>query len=864
MAECREEIKKSLEGIMTRGEVEQIFQRIEKAYRGPGNDEGILKMDAEAFQDFEERIRALSPEARTQEMAMRTFERILEQKKEKLVRAYKQAERSINIEKYMRKAVVNGHTKTHIDALINLLVGDMKGRQKELTLEGRKNGILSLDMAEMSAAFDEYASFFGFKFTEEQQMNIAKEMDAPGSTGDKAAEKLVKAWDKHATLAKARKNELGANIGHLEDWRLPQAWDPSATKKFGLTANEKAQLLNPLTTDAERKEIYKKAKKDWIEEAFPRMNREKYVHESGEKFDDEEMRDMLSKTHDIITSRGLAKMLQYDQSGQIVGLGGSKSLVQRLAEHRALHFKTAVDWLEFNKLTGTNDVLGIMQKAIVKNAGDTALLEVFGPDPVRGFDTAITQAKHYDGSDKGAFRAQLYFDEIAGTANVPVSEKGEVFANAMLGLRQWMVAAKMGSVLLSQVNDVATYTAIARTDGLGVGKALKMAAEELLPTGAEGKKTAAKLGIASQSMINDVAMRYGEGVQGTKLSSRFANGTVKLAGMIWWTDSMKAAYQRLIAFHAADAAISGINDPHFQAMLERYGISDAEWAIIKTAPQAEISGQQMITPVGIKRLGETSEIREAAIKYAAMLTEEADIAIVSPGVRERALIKDSTKPGTLAGEFMRTTALFKTFTVALTTKVLPRIYAAEGTAGFRAGVAAQFALSMIIAGGISYQLKQLAFGRNPRDIETPSFWIAAAAQSGGLGIFSDFMFADYNRFGGDLTSSLAGPVGGFMSDATKLTVGNARQAMLGKGTHFKAEAFQFVKNYTPLVNLWYTRAALDHLLLFQVQESMNPGYLRRMRRRVESENNQTFYWDPQDRMPEEAPDIGYMFGGSRR
>ncbi len=143
----------------------------------------------------------------------------------------------------MRKQVINQDTKTHMESLINALVGDLKGRQKGLTLEGRKNGILSLDMAEMSAAFDEYLGFFGFKFTDEQAMNIAKEMDEPGSTGDKAAANLVKSWDKFALLARNRKNELGADIKFLEDWRLPQAWDPTATKKFGLDRADRLRLL---------------------------------------------------------------------------------------------------------------------------------------------------------------------------------------------------------------------------------------------------------------------------------------------------------------------------------------------------------------------------------------------------------------------------------------------------------------------------------------------------------------------------------------------------------------------------------------------------------------------------------------------
>ncbi len=74
MAECREQIYKDLSNIMNRGEVEAIFERIEKAYSGPGNDEGILKMEAEDYKDFEERIRSLAPDKRTQEMALRTWQ----------------------------------------------------------------------------------------------------------------------------------------------------------------------------------------------------------------------------------------------------------------------------------------------------------------------------------------------------------------------------------------------------------------------------------------------------------------------------------------------------------------------------------------------------------------------------------------------------------------------------------------------------------------------------------------------------------------------------------------------------------------------------------------------------------------------
>lgn len=852
MPECRKKIARELEGLLTKEEVEAIFSKIERRFGGPFKPLGLA--DEATLKQFEERLNELSPEGQVVERAKRAFEEAVHEKKEALRRTYLQTERTTAALEYVRMNAEKGS----INAVIRLLVGDMKGTQRDMTVEGRKNAHLQLDLAEMFTALDEYASFFSFKMDEAQALNIAAELDSPGSSGDPAAQKLVEAWEKWANRARARKNELGADIGYLKDWHMPQSWDPAATRKFGLTRGEKAQLLNPLLFAAERTALLNKARSNFIDEALPRVDRNRYLDKDGLPLSDEALRDVLGNVFETITSRGLSEK-------PTEALLRRRGLAAGLGEHRELHFKSAADWYQFNKLAGDSDILGIMQRAIIGNARDTALLEVFGPNPEQSFKTVLAWAKHWDGSDKGAFRAELYFGEIAGASKVPVSERGEVFANAMQGVRHWMVATKLGSLLLSQVNDLATYAAIARSDGLGVGRAIEFAVKSLSPASGDDRRLAHQLGIATQSIINDVGMRYGEAVKGVDFASRMASATIKLSGAEWWTNSMKRGFQQLVAFNLHTAVRKGREamGEQFGAMLRRYGIGDAEWEIIGRAQPVEISGEPMITPVAIKMLGDDPATRETALKIAAMMTEEADIAIVSPGAREMGLIKDSTRPGTLAGEFMRSTALFKTFSIALSTKVLPRVFAVEGTAGFRAGLAAQFALGMIVAGGISYQLKQLAFGRNPRDVTTPEFWLAAAAQSGGMGIFGDYLFADYNRFGGDVTSTVFGPMGGLANDLAKLTVGNARQALMDKETHFAAETMQFIKNNTPFVNLWYTRAAFDHLLFFTLQEAANPGYLRRMRRRVERENNQTFWWEPQDRLPEEAPDMGYMFGGSR-
>lgn len=184
----------------------------------------------------------------------------------------------------------------------------------------------------------------------------------------------------------------------------------------------------------------------------------------------------------------------------------------------------------------------------------------------------------------------------------------------------------------------------------------------------------------------------------------------------------------------------------------------------------------------------------------------------------------------------------------------------EGSRYNKATVATSFVIGSLLAGGMSYQMKEIAKGRNPKDITDPGFWLAAGAQSGGLGIFGDFMFSDVNRFGGGIPETIMGPFwGGTAADFAKLTLGNIRQAAEGKDPHVLAETIQFAKS-TFVPNLWYTKTVLDHGLFLRLQEMANPGYLERMKERIERGNKGRSWWDLQDVLPANGPDMGAMLG----
>jgi hypothetical protein len=76
-----------------------------------------------------------------------------------------------------------------------------------------------------------------------------------------------------------------------------------------------------------------------------------------------------------------------------------------------------------------------------------------------------------------------------------------------------------------------------------------------------------------------------------------------------------------------------------------------------------------------------------------------------------------------------------------------------------------------------------------------------------------------------------------------------------------ASGLRFLLSNTPFINLFYTRAAFDWLIIYQLQEAANPGYLRRMERRIRKENRQEFLIPPSSAIPTGGG--GRLFEGVR-
>jgi hypothetical protein len=116
----------------------------------------------------------------------------------------------------------------------------------------------------------------------------------------------------------------------------------------------------------------------------------------------------------------------------------------------------------------------------------------------------------------------------------------------------------------------------------------------------------------------------------------------------------------------------------------------------------------------------------------------------------------------------------------------------------------------------------------------PKTLLSAILQSGGAGIYGDFLFGEVSRSGNSVLENLAGPVA---SDASRW-VSLLQQARNGEAR--AGAALTQALSSTPFLNVFYARPVLDYLIINSLRERLSPGYLARQDQR----RRQDFGQDP--------------------
>ncbi|SDI56222.1 hypothetical protein [Salipiger marinus] len=557
---------------------------------------------------------------------------------------------------------------------------------------------------------------------------------------------------------------------------------------------------------------------------------------------------------------------------------GGKALYNRHAEHRVLHFLDGDTWMDYNARFGASDPFSSMVGGLHGLARDIAQMRVLGPNPRMGLEFASQVAtKRVAGNvsaekavRKKAALARTMLAHIDGSVN---QTEQEGWARFFASTRSVLTSAKLGAAILSSPTDLATISMAAKVSGLQPRNVLARSAQ--LAASNATRETAARMGYVADTLADtgSAAARFLSEQMSSELTNRLTSFTIRASGLSFWTDMHRTAFQMEFAGFLADNAgrsFDQIDEP-LRKIFEARGITPQDWDNLR-APDAMFrtpDGVTFLTPFHWREHQTALPPMEAeglALRLQMAIEEQLEYAVPNLRIEGRALTVGDTRPGTIAGELLRSSTMFKGFALSLTMGQYRR-WLAMPTGSDRAVYAAQMSAGLIVLGALALQLKELAKGNDPRPMDDAKFWGGAVLQGGGLGIFGDFFAAETNRFGGGLAETIAGPVVSFAGDALNVPLSNATRAAEGESTFVGRDVSNFIRYNTPVLSsLWYQRVAFDRMVADQLQSFLDPeaeDLWRRQMRKRERDYGTRGWWDRGAALPSRAPDLGNALGGQR-
>ena len=654
-----------------------------------------------------------------------------------------------------------------------------------------------------------------------------------GKTGNQIAQAGAKAWLQTIEAMRGRFNDAGGDVGKLDYGYLPQPHDSARVRKAGADK--------------------------WAADTLPKLDRTRYLHDDGRLMNDAEVTGMLRSAWETLATDGLSKT----EPGTFKGTGARANAG---SDSRVLHFKDGESYLSYNAQFGLGGMYDGMIAHIGGMARDIGLVERMGPNPANQFRLQLDLAERADQGIKRSFgnKPQAYWDILSGQTGAPESAR-----IAALGqhARNIQTFGKLAGAVISSITDIGTTVVTAGYNKLPYWDLLK---NTITAGGKDAKEFANTHGMIAESMISDLNRWQGENIANNWIG-RLANGTMKLSLMNAWTDTVRRGFG--LTMQAGLGKLSktewGKLTEWDRAHLERKGITKEDWAVVNTAQLSEYRGQQMLTPEAIAASGHP-QANQVTAKILGFITDESEYAVMNPDLATKAIQTwGGQKAGTGVGELARLTMQFKSFPTAMISRHWRRML--EGDKGLdgapmlanKAAYTAALLMSTTALGAMVFQTKQMITGKDPVDMTTPKFWVRAAAQGGGAGFVGDMILGDTTQDRSTMDTMgrmLLGPTFGSAADLWELTKGNVDEAIAGKDTHIVAESIKFARSHTPYVNLWYGKAALDHLFLHAVQENLSPGYLNRQKDRARKDWGQDYWWAPGEAAPERAPDLEAIGG----
>lgn len=716
------------------------------------------------------------------------------------------------------------------------------------TLNQQFFGRLTAQMEEAGVFVD----FWKNRITKEiyQEMGELVPNGKPGASGNPNAQKIAGILDNITKEMNARLNDAGALIYNLPGYVVRQTHDVFKIRAAGKTKQEALVV--------------------WKNFVKPLLDSEKtFLGADKDKF-------LNMVFNDLHT--GVKGVMRVEGQGV-----GHRAIADRWQQERVLHFKDSESAWAYNEKFGQRDFMQQVMTDIGNKARAIALMENLGPNAEASWLNSIRMLKEWarerpDSTEQidsiNEHELMAYFHQLTGEQDIPTNPS---LARTAGNIRAVTQMAKMGGVALTNLftdnafmHPEMAYQGISHLDTLG--KQLTMLAKKT----PEEKATLRMMGVGLDGLLGNILNRYSATGPVSGPINKFQKTFFDINFSNFITDATKSAAAELMATHLGQHADVNFADlpPELSQVLGLYDISAKEWNLLRSTAYEHPSGNwgKVITADQVSKLTDTQILTlhkgegvpsaKAIIKMRerletqlrAYFTDRVDYAAPTPGGAERALTTLDTKAGTGLGEAIRLLMLFKSFPVTVANKIIQREVYGRGAMSAKQWLMndhqgkfnlAQLIAMTTVAGYLGMTIRDALRGRTPRELITDGkinldVLGDSAIQGGGLGIMGEMITRDYGQGMGSFLENAAGPVFGQLNKLAEM------KTKASEGEDISGDAYKMALDNTPLINLFYARPILNYFVLWNLQEMMDPGSLKKTEENVRANNNQDFYLAPSE------------------
>ena len=751
------------------------------------------------------------------------------------------------------------------EGLIALLVGSNR-----LTLGARSSVGVAQNAAQgqLVASFDAEVTANGLdgmfdkadaRLQEElaiTQQQISEGMEVTTKNPD--IKKLAEIMEKHSELTRQALNARGANIPKMWGYVVRQSHDQFNVRA---AANRLGKNVDDIIADPTLKGTdinYNKNFTAWKDFIMQYLDGDRTFGNT------DNIDSFLMNSYNSLVGN---KIQVADGAS---GVFGSNSVTKGISNKRVLHFKSAKDWYAYNEKFGTGSLKETYYSGLMTAGRNIGMLDTLGTKPKENFEkirVAISNRMLANKRSTESLSSYKQFEKFMNVVDGTVytfdgGKFGFAVAKYSAISRAIGNVAKLGGAVISAAADIGIYASEMKYQGRsflgGMGEA--MGGVGKIKNTKQKRDIAKGLGFLGDGTTYDISGRFQVGDNLNKGWTQIQRTFFKYNLLSWWTNTLKEnSMLGMSNYYANQKSLSfdQLNKP-LQSFFGLYNIDATKWDVIrKTAMSKADDGTEFIniselsnmSDVDIKKITGMNDLSKTELqiekdkfKYSVsgMLLDRSIYAVIEPDARTKGTMTQGTLAGTGMGEAIRFVGQFKAFPMAIGNKVLGReiAFLRKGPnqdigRGIR-GLAAIMVTSGFM-GYLSMTAKDLLKGKEPRDPNNIKTIMAAFLQGGGLGIYGDVLFKE-QRDAGSVVAGLIGP-----APTTAVDLGLAlKYALSGEGGKAGKAAYRTISSNIPFLNLFYIKAAFDYMIGFQIMETMNPGVLKRVEKRMKKDYNQEY------------------------